>query len=338
MRALVLGAGGFLGVNLVEALIAAGAPPRCGRRPGGNVLALRRLGAELAVADLDDPPSLRRSMAGCDVVFHAAGHYPRWSFDPEAAMSTGMRQLEAVIDAAASSGVQRLIYVSSTATAAPRVSAAGGVEPSDERDRHPRAPGHGTYHDLKWAMEERALFEDRLEVVVACPGACIGPWDLRLGTSALLVALARGLDPPHPDGVVNVVDVRDVALALVALARHPTPPPRVLLSGGNHRVHELLISLSRRYGVAPPSPPLSPDRARGLADAEERRAAAERDRPRISREIVDLIVHGVPLDTTLAETALGLRWRTLEETLSAFDAWARRMRILPSRSPMEDHP
>jgi dihydroflavonol-4-reductase len=335
MRALVLGSNGFLGLNLVEQLIAEGEAPRCGRRPGGNVLALRRLGVELTAADLDDTESLARAMVGRDVVFHAAGHYPRYSFDREATISIGMRRLEAVLDAAAWSGVRRLIYVSSAATAAARH---GG--PSDERDRHPAPPGYGVYHDLKWTMEERALAEPRLDVVVACPGACIGPWDLRLGTSALLVALARGIDPPHPDGVVNVVDVRDVAVALVRLARHRSPPRRVLLSGGNHRIHDLLRSLAPRYGVAPPSAPITAERARRLADDEERRAAAGggRTRPRISREIVDLIVHGVALDTNLAETALDLRWRALDDTLSAFDAWARRMRIFPARPSMEEHP
>ena len=42
---LVLGAGGFLGLNTVRACLDAGITPRCGRRPRGNVLGLRGLGA-----------------------------------------------------------------------------------------------------------------------------------------------------------------------------------------------------------------------------------------------------------------------------------------------------
>ena len=324
MSVLVLGAGGFLGLNLVDALIAAGQTPRCGRRRRSNVLALRQRRAPMVAADLDSPEELRAAMEGCDTVFHAAGHYPRLSLDREGALAAGLGQLRNALDAAARAGVKRFVYLSSASTAA----AAPEGGPSDERAVYTSYPGHGTYHDLKWAMEQAALAEDRFEVAVACPGACLGPWDLRVGTSALLVGLARGLDPPHPDGTVNLVDARDVALALVRLAAHPSPPRRVLLCEGNHRLHPLLCSLAARYRVAPPAPPLSAAAAVALADAEERRAAAGGGRPALSREIVDLVVHGVPLDARLAGTALGLRLRPLGETLDAADGWARRMRLI----------
>jgi dihydroflavonol-4-reductase len=323
---LVLGAGGFLGLNLVDALQAAGEPLRCGRRKRSNVLGLRERRAPLVQADLESPEELRAAMAGCEIVQHLAGHYPKLSLDCAAALQTGLRQLENVLDAAAAAGVRRLIYVSSAATAAP--SPAGG--PSDESCVFAQAPGFGTYHDLKWAMEQRALAEQRLEVLVACPGACLGPWDLRVGTSALLVATARGLAPPHPDGVINAVDVRDVALALVRLARHPSPPRRLLLSGSNLQVQQMLEELSLRYGAPPPAAPLSAAEALALADAGEARAHAQGGRPELSREIADLIVHGVPLDASLARRTLGLAFRPLAETLDAADAWNRRMRILPS--------
>jgi len=326
VSALVLGAGGFLGLNLVDALIAAGEAPRCGRRRRSNVLALRQRRAALVPADLDIPEELAAAMTGCATVFHAAGHYPRLSRDRQRTMQTGLAQLGNVLDAAAGAGVRRLIYVSSTATVAP----APG-RPSDERDVFAAAPGLGVYHDLKWAMESLALAEDRIEVIVACPGACLGPHDLRLGTSAVLVALARGLDPPHPDGVINPVDVRDVATALLRLAEHASPPRRVLLAAGNLRLHELLVALARRYGVAPPSRPLEDAEAVSLADAEEARAEAGGRRPSLSREIVDLVIHGVPLDAGLAARALGMRWRPLTETLDAADGWARRMRLIPER-------
>lgn len=324
MSALVLGAGGFLGLNLVDALLAQGVTPRCGRRRRSAVLALRERKVPLAQADLDAPDELCAAMAGCRTLFHAAGHYPRLSLDREAALTTGLRQMRNVLDTAAASGVQRVVYVSSAATAAP------ATGPSDERHLHACMPGLGTYHDLKWTMEQVALHENRVEVVVACPGACLGPWDLRAGTSALLYALARGLDPPHPDGIVNLVDVRDVALALVRLAQHPCPPRRLLLSAANHRLHELLAALAPRYGALPPSPPLSAAEAIRLADAEERRSLATGRRPGVSREIVDLVVHGVPLDAALSRSALALRYRPLEETLAASDEWARRMRFIPS--------
>jgi dihydroflavonol-4-reductase len=325
VRALVLGAGGFLGLNLVEALMASGEVPLCGRRARTNALALRRLRVPMVPADLDQPAQLAMAMAGCDTVFHLAGHYPRLSLDAAGTLETGMRQIRHALDAAAASGVGRFIYVSSTATVA-----AAKSGPSTEFDVYATVPPFGPYHAVKWSMEQAVLAERRMEVVVVCPGACLGPWDLKVGTSAVAVALARGMDPPHPDGVINLADVRDVAAALHRLARQTAPPRRVLLAAHNLTLHGLLERLARWYGVAPPSPPLSALAARELADAEERASLVTRCRPRLSREIVDLVVHGAPLDASLARETLGLAWTPLEVSLQAFDAWALRLQILPT--------
>lgn len=323
MNALVLGAAGFLGANLVRVMVARGLTPTCGRRPRTNVLTLRGLGVPFAMTDLDSPDELRAAMTGRDVVFHLAGHYPKFSFDREGALALGLRQLGNVLDAAAATGVKRVIYVSSTATVAPAPGRA-----STEADVFDAPPGFGTYHDLKWLLEARALEETRCEVVVACPGACIGPWDLRVGTSALLVALARGMDPQHPDGVVSIVDPEDVARGLLALAEAERPPKRLLLSGGSHALHALLDALALRYRVAPPSPPLSAAAAVALADASEHEAATKGGRPALSREIVDLVVHGVNLDSSASLPLLGA-YTSLAVTLDRFDAWAQKMRLVP---------
>ncbi len=355
MSSFVLGAAGFLGVNLVDALLARGEVPRCGRRARTNILTLKKKKVPLVQADLDAPEQLASAFAGVETVYHLAGHYPRYSHGKAAAIALGTKQLSNVFDAAVAAGVRRVVYVSSTATVAPATAAAtagalagapaDAVAPSAERpapgrasteaDVFPAPPGFGTYHDLKWAMEAAALAESRLEVLVACPSACLGPWDLRVGTSALVVATAHGLDPAHPDGVVSWVDARDVAEGLVRLAAAPRPPRRVLLSAGSTRLQALLERLSSRYGVPVPCPPLSDADALALADAEEAKALAGGDRPRLSREIADLIIHGVPIDAALSREALALRYRPLDETLDAFDAWARRLRLIPSPAALE---
>ncbi len=325
MPALVLGAAGFLGLNLLDVMSAVGIRPRCGRRARTNVIPLRRRAVPLVHADLDDPRTLRAAMAGVRVVYHLAGHYPRLSLHREAALRTGLSQLRAVLQTAGAAGVERLVYVSSTAT----VAANPTGRASDESHTFASAPGFGVYHDLKWHMEETARREAECEVVIACPGACLGPFDYRLGTAGMIAAVARGADPPHPDGIVNLVDVRDVARALVALGTTADVPSRVLLVGRNQRLARFLAQLAERYGVAPLSGSLSAETARALADLEETRVAGTVERPRLSREIVDLVTHAVPVETQLAERALGIRWTPLSDTLDAFDHFARRMRFIP---------
>lgn len=324
MQPLVLGAAGFIGLNLVDTLLVAGILPRCGRRRRTNVLALRTRKVPMVQASLDDGPALVEAMRGCDVVFHCAGHYPRLSLDRTSTLVRGRAEIRGVLDACAEAGVRRLVYVSSTATVAP---APGG--PSDERHVFPNPPGFGTYHDLKWVMEQEVLAERRFEAVVACPSGCIGPWDLRVGTSALLVGLARGMPLPHPDGLVNLVDVRDVGQALFVLGTVATPPGRVLLAPREWMLHDLLVSLAPRYGVATPGPLLSAAEAVALADAEEARCAREGGRPALSREIVDLVIHTPHITSERASALPGVRWRPFEDSLRDFERWARSLRLIP---------
>jgi dihydroflavonol-4-reductase len=323
-KAAVVGASGFLGLNLVHGLLGAGISPLCTYRGAVPRLTLLRTGVQTVPGDLDSPSSLALALAGCDVVFHCAGHYPRYSLDRDRTLRRGLAQLEGLLDACATSGVRRLVYLSSTATVAP-----APAGPSREWHRFASPPGFGVYHDLKWMMEERALAEDRFEVIVLCPGACLGPWDLRVGTSAILVALARGLKPAHPDGWINLVDARDVAAMAVRVASHSDPPGRLVVSAENYRLHALLIKLAERYAAPSPPKPLSAAEAIALADTEERRVHTHGGRPAISRELVDLICNGVEIDGSRASAITGVPYRPLANTLNDYDAWARDRRILP---------
>lgn len=319
---LVLGAGGFLGLNTVRAFAEVGLRPRCGRRARGNVLGLRGLGAALVVTDFAQPESLRDAFRGVEVIVHAAAHYPRFSLEPEETIARGLNELEAVLEAAVEADVRRLVFVSSTATVAPRQRG-----PSNEDDCFAVSPQWGTYHALKWSLEHRLSDEGRLEVVVACPAACLGPFDWKVGTSALLLATARGAPPPHPRGGITTVDARDVATALVKLATSEKPPARLILANETFDAHELLVKLAARYGAQAPPAALEEEAARALADEQEREAQRTGGRAALPRELVDLIVHSPALDASRSRS-FGISYRPLSDTLDAWDSWALRMGLL----------
>src|SRR5687768_13950527 len=70
---LVTGGSGFIGRNLIEALLFRGDRVRCiVRKPSANSI-LADLGAELIAGDLQDHATLQQAVAGCDVVYHLAG-------------------------------------------------------------------------------------------------------------------------------------------------------------------------------------------------------------------------------------------------------------------------
>lgn len=312
---LVLGANGFLGLHVVDALRAEGVEPRCGRRRRSNVLGLLSRRANRVLADLDEPESLRAAMAGVHTVVHLAGHYPRHSLDPAGTLAIGVRQTRSVLDAAKEAGVRRIVYVSSTATVAP-----SDTGPSTEADRFDTPPNFGLYHRLKWAMEEVFADAGEVDMRVSLPAGCIGPGDLRVGTSAMLVALARGDDPPHPNGTVSLVDPRDAAVGIARQALRDDAPRRLILSGRSVGLHPLLVEAAAQLNVKPPSPPLPAEIM--LARAREAESAAAGKRSALSQEIVELAVYGVPVDGTLASRALGVSYRSFADSLSEFVRWA----------------
>lgn len=110
MKALVTGGGGFLGLYLVEQLLADGHDVRVFCR--GQYDALDRLGVEVQSGDLRDAAAVEDACRNVEVVFHAAavpGVWGRWSMF-HSINTLGTSNL---IAACLRQGVRRLIYTSS---------------------------------------------------------------------------------------------------------------------------------------------------------------------------------------------------------------------------------
>lgn len=123
MRALVIGGTGFLGLNVVDELLAAGHEVRVTRRKRSITALVRRRPVTLVEASLDAPEELERAMDGCDVVFLAGAHYPRYSLDVHASLEEGVRGVTNACRAARAAGT-RLVYTSPSRPSAGRPRAA----------------------------------------------------------------------------------------------------------------------------------------------------------------------------------------------------------------------
>ncbi len=117
MRALVTGAGGFIGGHVVAELAAAGAEVRA--------LDLREPpalppGADAVVADIRDERALARAMDGVDAVFHLAAVYSYRRADARAMEAVNVEGTRLVLEVAARSGRRpRIVHTSSCATCGP---------------------------------------------------------------------------------------------------------------------------------------------------------------------------------------------------------------------------
>jgi dihydroflavonol-4-reductase len=294
----ILGATGFIGGQIARAALAGGLQVRGMRRRPSATGAIDDLDVEWVTGDLADPASLVTAMRGCPLVFHAAGYYPHRARDIQETVRHGVIGMRNVLNAAITAGVKRLVYTSALTTVGPP------ADPSrlaNEHDLYIPYSVRNPYYEVKWAMEMEAIraAAQGLQVVVVLPTAVFGPGDVKPTTSSLLLAVAQGRVPGYVEGMINIVDGRDVAMGHVAAARRGKPGQRYLLGGHNLTIRKVLTVASEAAGRRPPGVKLPSWFVRIVAGLAGKLGIAGTHHLRA-------IDHWQPLDTSRTQAELGL--------------------------------
>jgi dihydroflavonol-4-reductase len=249
MTAVVTGASGHVGANLVRTLLARGERVRAlvhrDRR------ALDGLDVELVQGDICDPHLLLPALRGADVVYHAAGHISILLSERDTLQAVNVYGVRNVVDACLRCGVRRLVHFSSIEAFSDRLPAALIEETS------PIAVGPGClpYARSKAAGEVvvREGMARGLDAVILNPTAIIGPHDYRSGPmSEAILRLANGSLPFLVEGGFNWVDVRDVAAGAVRAAEAAPPGAQYILAGHWASLRELAALIEEATGTPAP--------------------------------------------------------------------------------------
>ena len=116
MLAFVTGATGFVGSHVARVLAEQGADLRLLVRSESTLRNIQELKADQVTGDLRDAASLKKAVAGCDVIFHVAADYRLWVRDPDEMYRSNVQGTQAILDAAREARVRRVVYTSSVAT------------------------------------------------------------------------------------------------------------------------------------------------------------------------------------------------------------------------------
>lgn len=233
-RHLVVGANGHLGNNLVRLLLEKGMSVRATVRNLQRKEALQQLDCEVMQADLMDQASLIEAMRDIDVLYVSAAVYKYWARDPhKEIIAVNMEGTRNILEAAAKQNVPKIIYVSSvfaTNMKKKPLDASGWNE-------SPNDP----YMYSKTEAEKLALRladEYDLHLVSILPTAMMGPhsYGSLTPTMETLHKILHNKIPINPDFNMNIVDVRDVAEAMLNAAERGRKGERYLL-GQEEAIH-----------------------------------------------------------------------------------------------------
>ncbi len=329
MRALVLGGNGFIGANVARALLQHGLSVRAMRRPKSDLRSLREIqqDVELVQGDLAEPDSLVQAMQGCQVLFHCAAYLPYSADNVEAQVTEGFRQMRNVLEAAKKSKVEKVVYTSAHTTIGPAQQKGRFANESDPYTPTPRDP---VFYQVKYAMEEaamRAAYQEGLPLVVLNPTACFGPYDTRPVIGNIFVLYKRWHFPFHPGGVINAVDVRDVAEASVAALEKGRVGDRYLLGHVNlsgRGLAQLACRVMKTMGPFIPAPFFM---MYAIARLSESSASDKPGRyPLVASGLIAQFQRGFPLNTNRGVQALGMPQSPLERAMWDHIQWMRRVK------------
>ncbi len=217
MKSLVIGGTGQLGANLVRALLEHGHEVRVLHRSSSNMFTIDGLDIERVVGDLNDGESLRRACEGRQVVYQTASYYPPETIPVDVAKGQALKETVLLLEAVRAARVDRLVFAS-TLTTVGFPKAAG--YPANETCQFSTRYLNNPYLMAKAAMEEKILqsAQQGIPAVVVIPTEFFGPYDQRPTSGTHILMVAKGRMPVYIPGRVNVIDVRDVAVAMIRAA------------------------------------------------------------------------------------------------------------------------
>lgn len=250
MKALVTGATGFIGGNLVRELLKQGYQVKALVRKDSVRRNIEGLDIEVAVGDLRDRASLDEALRGCEVLFHVAASYTFWTPDPAAIYQTNVKGTENILSAARRRGINKVVYTSSESTI-PIGKGCLGTEKADGENYEP--PGH--YKKSKYLAEKLAIEMSRegLQLVVVNPTTPVGPFDLKpTPTGKFIVDFLNRRMPAYVNTGLNLVDVEDVARGHILALEKGRTGERYVLGHRNLTFREILGILERLTGIAAP--------------------------------------------------------------------------------------
>lgn len=249
---LVTGATGFLGSELIRQLSGQGIRVRALHRQHAVIPAILKDNQliEWFTADILDISTLEEAFDGITQVYHCAALV---SFDPADKKKLIKVNIEGTSNIVNLCTVYnaRLLHVSSIAALGEAKKDQPLITEKDYREYE--ADSH-TYSISKYEgeMEVWRGIAEGLDAVIVNPSVIIGANSGFSGSGAIFKLVLKGLSF-YTKGAVGLVDVEDVAKAMIMLMNSSESAERFTITAENYHYQQLFMEIANGFGVKAPA-------------------------------------------------------------------------------------
>lgn len=321
----VTGATGLVGAHLVYELLQRHSRVRAIHRAGSDREFLRKVFGyyskdadalfekiDFVEADLLDIPALEKALEGTTHLYHCAAIVSFAPQDRKEVIFDNAAMTAAVVDAAISRKVEKMVHVSSVAA----LGRQPGQEHFDEESHWNDSGDNSSYALGKYRAELEVWrgMQEGLNAVILSPSIILGPGRWHRGSGAIFSNIAGGFKY-YSRGVNGFVDVRDVAALMDIFMRSDREGERYVVTAGNFTYKEVFQGIADALGVRRPSVEIKPFMSGIAWRVEALRSALTGKRPLVTRDSAKIASQQYFYHTDKLHAAVDFEFRPLQQSL-----------------------
>ena len=311
---LVTGATGLIGSFICRVMLEAGYSIRALKRKTSDMSLVKDIQSEIewVEGDLLDVMSLERNMEGVTGIVHSAAFISYDSRDEPMMQKINVEGTANMVNVALKQNINHFLHLSSVA-AVGKKTLDNLIDETRTIDQDDQLTG---YARSKWLSEVeiwRGIAEG-LPAVILNPSLVLGPGDWEKSSTQLFKYIKEE-KRFYTTGLVNYVDVRDVAQAALRTIKQKTIGERYIISAESVSYKQLFDMMADALGKRPPSIKINASTIKWLSRLDRVRTLLTHQKPLVTDELAQVARNKHTYNNQKAVETLSIEFRSLNETI-----------------------
>jgi nucleoside-diphosphate-sugar epimerase len=310
---LVTGATGLIGSFICRAMLSAGYSLRAVKRKESNMELVADIQNQIdwVEGDVLDVSFLRKTMEAVEGVVHSAAFISYDSRDEAYMQKVNVEGTANLVNTALAKGITHFLHVSSVAAVGKRPVA----EQIDETHKITLSDELTGYARSKWLAELEVWrgIAEGLPAAIINPSLVLGPGDPNRSSTQVFKYIQEERRF-YTDGVVNYVDVRDVAEVAKRIIDKKLVNERYIINAGSATYKQLFETIAQAMNKQAPSIKVNVLLVKWMSRIDTIRTVLTGQKPLITDELVQVAKNRHTYDNRKIKETVEIQFRTLDET------------------------